>query len=82
MKLYLAADGDDCVYMYTGKPVRGAYGSMWIPDTRNHMGGQSIHIDSDNIPFELNGLSWFDDPVEVEIVPRHRPLGELRENEE
>lgn len=82
MKLYLAADSDGCMYMYTGKPVRGACANMWVPNPFNHNGAQCIPISSDNIPFELNGLSWYDNPVEVEIIPRHRPLGELRENEE
>lgn len=80
MGLFIAVDMDGDIFMYGQKPVRRREESVWV--TANNDTFDMTAIRQEDMPFELNGMSWFDEPVEVEIVPKHRPLGELRTSED
>lgn len=80
MGFFIAVDENGDAYMYGDKPVRSLIASSWRPNPDGT--SDFIIIKPEDIPFEINGMSWFDEPVEVEIVPKHRPLGELRTSED
>ena len=80
MGLFIAVDMDGDIFMYGHKPVRRREESVWVAAEDDTFDMTTIR--QEDMPFELNGMSWFDEPVEVEIVPKHRPLGELRTSED